>query len=332
MGVWHNPTVALLTLPVTSLFFQADTDLQAKLDTVLDAAWAKFPNLANNQIAVTWVCYPAPFAINTGGALNPTTFWEQRPPGASYRGVERIYPASVVKLFYLVALQEWLERGMLQPSAELERAMTDMIVDSSNDATSYVVVALSGTTSGPELPTGPFETWKQQRDLVNRYIASLQWPELSTINVNQKTWCDGPYGREREFLGPSYDNRNMLTTNAVARLIHSIVGGVSVTAERSQTMMRLMNRDLTDKALRDEAENPITRFLGATLPSSANLWSKAGWTSRVHHDAAYIECDGHLPYLLVVFTEGQSPQDKTQILPFISEQILNAVPAIAESA
>lgn len=313
---------------MTSLFFQRDTDLQAQLESVLTATWATFPNLANNQIAVTWVCYPAPYAINTGGALNPTAFWQQQPPGASYRAVELIYPASVVKLFYLVALQEWLERGMLQPGTELERAMTDMIVESSNDATSYVMDALTGTTSGPELPTGPFETWQQQRNLVNRYFESLTWPELSTINANQKTWCDGPYGRERAFLGPTYDNRNMLTTNAVARLIHSIVGGVSVTAERSQTMMRLMHRDLTDTALLAEAENPITRFLGAALPTTAKMWSKAGWTSRVHHDAAYIECEGQVPYLLVVFTEGQSATDNERILPFISEEILKAVPAL----
>ncbi|MEO1590156.1 MAG: serine hydrolase [Cyanobacteria bacterium J06632_22] len=313
---------------MTTLFFQADADLQSQLDAVLDATWAAFPTLANNQIAVTWVCYPAPFAINTGGALNPLTFWEQRPPGASYRGVELIYPASVVKLFYLVALQEWLERDMVQSGPELERAMTDMIVDSSNDATSYVIDVLTGTTSGPELPTGPFETWQQQRNLVNRYLASLQWPELSTVNVNQKTWCDGPYGRERAFLGPAYDNRNMLTTNAVARLIHSIVGGVSISAERSHAMMRLMRRDLTDAALRDDPENPITRFLGAALPTSTAQWSKAGWTSRVHHDAAYIECDGKVPYLLVIFTEGQSAEDNRRILPFMSAEILKVVPSL----
>ncbi len=37
-----------------------------------------------------------------------------------------------------------------------------------------------------------------------------------------------PYGRERAFYGEMLDNRNMLTTNAIARLLHSIVGGVAV--------------------------------------------------------------------------------------------------------
>jgi len=49
--------------------------------------------------------------------------------------------------------------------------MRDMIVDSSNDATSLVVDVLTGTT-GPELPPGPFETWKSQRNIINRYFQS----------------------------------------------------------------------------------------------------------------------------------------------------------------
>ncbi|HBL11635.1 MAG TPA: serine hydrolase, partial [Cyanobacteria bacterium UBA11162] len=67
-----------------------------------------------------------------------------------------------------VAVEEWIENGMIEPSAELDRAIRDMIVDSSNDATSLVVDVLSGTTSGPELPPSPFETWKLQRNIINR--------------------------------------------------------------------------------------------------------------------------------------------------------------------
>src|SRR5580765_206552 len=58
---------------------------------------------------------------------------------ASFRGESSIYPASVVKLFYLVAAHDWMEKGKLQDTAELRRAMRDMIVDSSNDATHYIV-------------------------------------------------------------------------------------------------------------------------------------------------------------------------------------------------
>ena len=310
---------------MTSKFFQTDNTLQQKLNQILDLTWARFPSLAQNQIAVTWLTYEPPYIVNTGGALSITEFWKQQPKGTSYRGVERIYPASVVKLFYLVAIHEWLERGMVQTSLELERAIRDMIVDSSNDATGYVIDVLTGTTSGPELPPGPFETWKHQRNLINRYLNSLKWPELATINANQKTWCDGPYGRERTFLGEGYENRNMLTTEASARLLHSIVGGVAVNADRSQTMMHLMKRDLDPKVLAADPENQVTGFLGAGVPVETKVWSKAGLTSKVRHDAAYVETDGAHPYLLIVFTEGTENSNNEDILPFVSAQILAAM-------
>ncbi|MGL4620124.1 serine hydrolase [Chroococcidiopsis sp.] len=308
------------------IFFRKDEQLETLGDRVLETTWAEFPTLARNQIALTWIVYDPPVPVNTGGALSPQAFWNFPIRGYSYRGVERIYPASIVKLFYLVAMQEWLEKGMVGASPEIERAMRDAIADSSNDATSLIVDVLSGTTSGPELPAAPFETWKTQRNIINRYYQSLGWEEMATINVNQKTWCDGPYGRERAFVGELMDNRNMLTTNATARLLHSIVGGVAVSSGRSQAMMGLLKRSLnpTDLAT-DNDEDQITGFLGGGLPPEAQLWAKAGWTSQVRHDAAYIEIPNLRPYLLVVFTEGRAHSKNRHILPFISQQIAAAV-------
>jgi beta-lactamase class A len=305
-------------------FFSREESLAQWGDRILTATWAEFPGLAQNQIAMTWIVYDDPVPVNTGGALSPAEFWQHSVRGFAYRGVERVYPASVVKLFYLVAVHEWLERGMISPSAELDRAIRDMIVDSSNDATSLVVDVLTGTTSGPELPAAPFETWKHQRNLVNRYFQSLNWAELETININQKTWCDGAYGRERAFLGELMENRNMLTTNAVARLLHSIVGGVAVSRERSQMMMALMQRSLDPKILAADPENQVTGFLGAGLPQSAVVWSKAGLTSQVRHDAAYIELPEQSPFLLVVFIEGTHSQNEA-ILPFVAQQAGSAI-------
>lgn len=311
------------------MFFAKNAQLEELGDRILATTWAAFPTLACNQIALTWVVYDFPAPINTGGALSAEEFWKYVPRGFSYRGVERIYPASVVKLFYLVALQDWLEKSMVQPSAELDRAQRDMIVDSSNDATGLIVDTLTGTTSGPELAAAPFETWRQQRLIINRYFESFGWEELQTINVCQKTWCDGPYGRERAFYGEHLENRNMLTTNATARLLHSIVGGVAVSAPRSQAMMALMQRSLNPDRLLADPENQVTGFLGAGLPLDAQLWSKAGLMSRVRHDAAYIELANSLPYLLVVFTEGVDHAKNESILPFISQQVAEAVRSLS---
>ncbi|MBW4513654.1 MAG: class A beta-lactamase-related serine hydrolase [Timaviella obliquedivisa GSE-PSE-MK23-08B] len=306
-------------------FFRRDQQLEHWGDRILSATWAQFPALARTQIALTWLVYDAPVPVNTGGALTPQEFWQHSVRGFTYRGVERIYPASVVKLFYLVAVHEWLEKAMLSSSAELERAVRDMIVDSSNDATSLVIDMLTGTTSGPELPSEPFESWKTQRNIINRYFQSLGWVELEGINVNHKTWCDGAYGREQAFLGKGRENQNLLTTDATAKLLHSIMGGVAVSAKRSQIMMGLMKRSLEPRDLAANPENQVTGFLGGGVPANAQLWSKAGLTSQVRHDAAYIEIPEQRPYLLVVFTEGKPHSTNDAILPFVSQQIVEAV-------
>lgn len=311
--------------PMPAKFFLPDAELQSALELVLEATWTTFSQLAPNQIAITWITYEPPYRVNTGGALSAEEFWRYQPPGASYRGVEQVDPESIVKLFYLVAMQVWLEQGMVQPTSEIERSLTDMIVRNSHDAMSHVLDVLSGTTSGPSLPPGPFETWQSQRNIVNRYFQQLGWPELRAINLNQKLWCDRPYGRERDFLGEAFENRNRLTGEAIARLLHSIVGGVSVTSARSQRMMDLL-----------QCPPPVSQqsssSIGSGLPSIARVWSQAGISHQVRHEAAYIESESSHPYLLVVLTEGEENSANSEIIPFVSERIFTAAQQRFESS
>jgi len=302
-------------------FFSSYPILDNLGDNALGLTYNKFPYLNPDKIALTWIVYDDPVIVNTGGALSPTEFWQYQVRGYSYRGKELVYPASLVKLFYLVATFEWIEAGMIVDSAELQRALKDMIVDSSNDATSYIVDLLTGTSSGPDLSQGPLQTWEYQRNIVNRYYQSLGWKELEGININQKTWSDGPYGRERTFIGELRTNRNMLSAESIARLIHAIVGGVAVSAKFSGKMMDLLKRDLADLKSNNQ-ENQISGFLGEVIDTKSQYWSKAGWTSQVRHDVAYIESPNLPPYLLVVLTEEQNNQE---LLPFISAQIALAM-------
>jgi len=153
-----------------------------------------------------------------------------RPVTASFRGNERVYPASVVKLFYLVAVHRWLEDKKIEQTPELTRAVRDMIVDSSNEATQYVVDVLTRTTSGYELPPKEMEEWQYKRNAVNRYFSSMGY---TNINVNQKTFCEDAYGRESVSRGPKGENRNKLTTDATARLMMEIVTGKVANAART---------------------------------------------------------------------------------------------------
>ncbi len=101
---------------------------------------------------------------------------------ANFRGDEKIYPASVVKMFYMAALHRWLEDGKVKITPELERGLKDMIVDSSNEATQYILDVLTDTSSGGELPPKEFKVWSYKRNAVNRYFGSLGYER---INVNQ---------------------------------------------------------------------------------------------------------------------------------------------------
>ena len=186
-------------------FYRANPEMSSFLGEVLQR-FAKDgrPNL-HKSISIVWICYEG---------HNP------RPgsgKGAGWSTEKLIYPASVVKLVYACAIEEWLKKDLLIDSSELRRAQADMIKDSSNDATSYIVDMLTGTTSGPSLKGLSWESWKKQRNLVNNWLESLNLPELKFINCSQKTWSNGPYGRDRDFYGDKNQNRNAMSVLATAK-------------------------------------------------------------------------------------------------------------------
>jgi beta-lactamase class A len=282
------------------LEFQSSPRLQQVVDGAVAGVLKQFApqNLTSNELAVTLV------------ELQDAA----RPAWASYRGNERIYPASVIKTFYLVAAHRWMEDGRLKDTEELRRAMRDMIVDSYNEATGYVVDLLTETTSGVELSPAEFEAWLAKRQAVNRYFNSLGY---QNINVNRKTWCEGPYGREKQLANqPPPDNRNWLTTQATARLFTEIVTSRAVTPERSRQMLALHERQPFDA----QGNGQSREYTGAVLPVGSKLWSKAGWTSEVRHDAAYVELPTGEKFVLVTFTVGHSKEK--EIVPAVARMVL----------
>jgi beta-lactamase class A len=244
----------------------------------------------------------------------------QHPTMASFRGNERVYPASVVKLFYLGAVHRWLEDKKIQETDELKRAVRDMIVVSSNEATQYIVDVLTHTTGGYELPAKEMEEWQNQRNSVNRYYSSLGF---TNINVNQKTFCEDAYGREKVSRGPNGQNRNKLTTDATARLLSEIVTGRAVNATRSAQMMELLKRDFSGTSTDNDDQGH--GFTGIALQgmSGARLWSKAGWTSTTRHDAAYIVLPNGAKFVLVTFTVDHA--NEREIIPTVARVVIDGM-------
>jgi Beta-lactamase enzyme family len=244
----------------------------------------------------------------------------QRPVTASFRGNERVYPASVVKLFYLVAAHRWLEDKKIEETPELKRALRDMIIDSSNEATQYVVDVLTHTTAGYELPPREMEEWQYQRNAVNRYFAGLDY---TNINVNQKTFCEDAYGRERVSRGPNGENRNKLTTDATARLMMEIVTGKAATPARTAMMMELLKRDYTGTS--NDNDDQGHGFTGIALKGieNARLWSKAGWTSTTRHDVAYVELPDGRKFILATFTTDHA--NDRDIIPTVARAVMEGL-------
>jgi beta-lactamase class A len=224
---------------------------------------------------------------------------------ADVNGEARLYTASVVKAFYMAALHRQLEDGKITLTKEMERGLRDMIVDSSNEATQYILDVLTDTSSGAELPEKEFESWQYKRNRVNRFFASMGY---QNININQKTFCEDAYGIEQQSRAYKGQNRNMLTTNATARLMAEIALRRFVNVQRSNAMLDLMARDWTKPS--SDADNQAVGFSGKALIDNkvdgAKLWSKAGWTSKSRHDAAYIETPDGLKFVIVVFTENHA--------------------------
>jgi beta-lactamase class A len=302
-------THSLLRGAVSSLVISACTGaqtspLQALADRAAQTTLARFAatKLTADQLALTVVDLREP----------------DRPQRASVRGGELIYPASVIKLFYLAAAHRWMEDGRLADTPELRRALRDMIVDSSNDATHYVIDLLTGTTSGPELPDAEIKAWFDARNAVTRYFTGLGY---SGVIAHKKPWGEGPYGREAQAIRLFEPKRNLLTTDDTARLLVEIAMGRCVTAARSAQMMELLARDL---ATSDPDPDHQAKFTGPVLPPGAKLWSKAGWMSQACHDATYIELPNGAKFVLVVFT--RRPAHERESLRTAAKVIVDGMP------
>ncbi|MEQ1643301.1 MAG: serine hydrolase [Pyrinomonadaceae bacterium] len=241
---------------------------------------------------------------------------------AEFRGEVPIYPASVVKMFYLAALERQLEDKKVTMTTELQRGLKDMIVDSSNEATQYILDVLTNTASGAEMPQKDFEAWQFKRNRVNRWFSSMGY---TNINVNQKTFCEDAYGIEQQSRAYKGQNRNMITTNATARLMAEIVTGNLNTPERTTRMMDLMKRDPFGKAVDgDDQNNGFTgKYFIDNNIGDVKLWSKAGWTGKTRHDAAYVETADGLKFVIAVYTENHA--NERNIIPTIVGKVIDGL-------
>ena len=292
-------------------FYRSDPQMASQLRELIDRLAKEGRPGLHQKVAINWIRYEQP---NPEPCTGIGTGWSEH---------KLIYPASVVKLFYAVATEEWFRKDLIPDSAEIRRALKDMIVNSNNDATSLVIDLLSGTTSGPELFGERWKAWQKQRQLINEWLYSLGWPELKEINCCQKTWNEGPYGREQDFYKSGYSNRNALNTAATARMLEAVMTNGVISPPACKKLRTLLSRSLDIRQRKEDPENQIDGFLGEGLPKGTRLWSKAGWMSQARHDAAWCCPPQGNPMLLVVFTEGRQSSTDSSLLPTLAKELMN---------
>jgi Beta-lactamase enzyme family len=243
----------------------------------------------------------------------------------SFRGEFSMYPASVIKLFYAAYLAETVRTDKVQLTDELARAARDMIADSNNDATALVLDAITDTTGGPELDPSELATWMDKRQAVNRWFHSLGY---DGVNACQKTWNEGPYGREKQGYGQGDVFRNSLSPLASLRLMAELAMECILDADQNEWIRSLLARSIPAESL--EVSEQASKFSGAVLPAGTRLWSKAGWTSEVRHDVAWFELPDGCEFIWAIYTKNHS--EDFGLIPFLAEQLLNSLVALGRSS
>ena len=227
-----------------------------------------------------------------------------------WHGDAPFYPASVVKLYIMAEVFHQKKES----DPEVARALGELIRLSDNDATAYLIDVISDTCPGPNLEGRALAKFMDRRRVVNRWFATMGYD----ISAMAKPWSFGPFGREMQVLGgKDRPYRNRSSANSFASLLLWIVQKRAVSPAVSDAMMALLDRPLNPPRA---DENQVKEFIGESLPAGSREWSKAGWTSEVRHDAAYIELPNGRKLILVIMTRGTA--DDVKLVPAIAKSVL----------
>jgi beta-lactamase class A len=300
------PLLLLLLIAATTAFadfrefekIPVDAALGAKLERIAGDTLSEFKNerFTSNDIALSVVDL-------TDSAA---------PRRASFHGGIPFYPASVVKMFFMTEVMHQIHDGKLDLTPEIHRALQEMIHVSDNDATAFILDVISNTSSGLELSGPALDQFLRKRAVANRYFGAMGYD----ISAMAKPWSFGPFGRDTQVVGPKRERRNRMTADTGAALMLWIVRRQAVSPAASEQMMRLLRRTLPQSG----DENQLVEFLGESLPSGSSEWSKAGWTSEVRHDVAYVELPNGRKFIVAAMTRGIA--DNTKLLPAISRRLV----------
>jgi beta-lactamase class A len=250
---------------------------------------------------------------------------------ADHHGDSPIYPASVVKFVYLMAAYRWQEQGRLRIEGDFDRRLSEMIRQSSNEATQKVFARLTDTEPGPELSAEAYRDYRERRQAVKRWLATLGVTDLHCVNPTYDGGGD-LYGRDAQFirdasvaggLGRGHGeapNRQAMTANGTVRLLALLATDRALSPEDSATVRRRMRRD--------PAEQPhlIHRIAGgASRLSGLEVYAKSGTWGPIYADAGIVrQLDTGRQVVIAVFTEAR-PAYHGDFIADLTERVVRHV-------
>lgn len=286
-------------------------ELQAIVDEMVKMVEEK--NLPLNDLSITLI------NVKTGET-------------AGYQQQELRYPASLIKMFWMVYLYASIEQGIFSDESAFAVDLYKMIQHSNNDSAGRIIDLATGATSGPKLEGEEYQTWANKRLQLNNFFQKAGY---EGIVLAQKTYpaqkMPKPEGRDRQMWKDSDDPmKNRISSEQAARLMYEIVTGKAVSAEASRKMVQLLARDLHPSAWNVDAEklggfNPIAGFLGQSLPpDEVDFASKAGWTSTSRTESAFVKTrDGQTAYIVSILGKGRPYANDGKLFPQMSRLIFD---------
>jgi Beta-lactamase enzyme family len=258
---------------------------------------------------------------------------------AAYQEKVMRFPASVVKLFWMVELYSGIERGTVSPDygqhdlqSGCKLPICRMIQDSDNESASKVVDVLTNTISSKSdiQSAAEYQTWAQRREGLDIYFQRSGYEGISLKHKNfpiPYLGLDRPQGADLQLRGsdPSQPIRNRISTAQATKLMQDIVTGRAVSPRASATMMQLLTRyDLQTGEWKAKEYDPIEGFFGESLPTDTYLASKVGWTSDSRQEVAYIKSsDGRAEYILTIFADDPKYAKDWKVFPKISKLVFD---------
>jgi len=253
----------------------------------------------------------------------------------SYNQTKIRYPASIVKLFWLVIFLEKYNKNQSGinslNSSQINQLLKDMIQNSNNESSSKIVDLITGENCTIENSSKKIKGEDLQTMIIKRYEMNDYFLNkgFQNLNITQKTLpiyslgLDKAKGFEFQLRYPNNEEkpiRNYLTSESVATLLYQIYNQQFT---QSEEMLSLLKRDLNPSAWQDIPFNSIKGFLGEGLTDkNVNFYSKMGWTFSNRNDAAIVVSpDGKISYILVILGDDPAYYKDVEFLPLVSRMV-----------